>query len=177
MIRAVGVTHIWTAGAPASDAVVELRQAWPQYIRQRLLHACTHALEVVGTAAVGGALGVPDPAWHFAVGVALVFPLAVAAWLFVFNRGPGSLPSQVVELSATGIRVHRYGDVTELAWENFAGVRVSGVLSRRIRVRARRGRGLVLDYHSLSAEQRTWLLAALRAREAQAAIQAPDAAG
>lgn len=169
----MGVTTIISSGT--REAIVELRQSTVQHLRHRLSAASVNAALLAGGAAVLRTVGLSDSAALVGIAAAFGLPVVVLLWLLAFNRGPGALPSQVVEVSIRGIRVQRYDEVAELEWRDFAGVRVSGVLSRRIQLRAHRGRGMELAFHSLSSEQRRWLLSALRDRE-RTVLPAPDSA-
>ena len=142
--------------------MIEIHQSRLQNTVNRLYHAMSGALGIVAAAATAAALGTPQ--YYVGAAVVLYFALmaAVTAWLFVFDRGPGTEPSHLVQVSDWGVRVFRRGDPAgEIAWADFADYRITLHPSRRIRLRRVRGWPVHIDYHALSPDQRDLLLTLL----------------
>lgn len=139
--------------------MIELHQSRLQNTVNRLYHTASGALGIAAGAVIAAALGSPQHYVGTAVAVLFALMAAVTVWLFVFDRGPGTEPSHLVQISDWGVRVFRHGHPAgEIAWADYADYRVTLHPSRRIRIQQVRGRPVHIDYHALSRDQRDVLL-------------------
>lgn len=98
------------------------------------------------------------------VTILLLVPILVTLWLIVFNSGSNKLQACELTLNEQFISVSKYGEKSELNWNDVTKLTISKILGNHVILSSNSDQKLVFDYFAFSRNQRNQIISYIRSK-------------